>query len=62
VTERFAFKTKFFYDEENRDAFREEYEAMPFHEKAMENTPLAVGTAVVLVLFLLGIFASLGVV
>ncbi|ELZ48854.1 Mrr restriction system protein-like protein [Halorubrum coriense DSM 10284] len=60
VTERFAFKTKYFYDAENRDAFREEYESMPFYEKAMENTPLAVGTAAVVVLVLLGVLISLG--
>ncbi|EMA66296.1 restriction endonuclease [Halorubrum kocurii] len=60
VTERFAFKTKYFYDAENRDAFREEYESMPFYEKAMENTLLAVGTVVVAVLILLGVLVSLG--
>jgi restriction endonuclease Mrr len=60
VTERFAFKTKYFYDEANRDAFREEYEAMPFYEKAMENTPLAVGTVVIGVLVLLGMLVSIG--
>jgi restriction endonuclease Mrr len=43
VTERFALRTKYFYDDANRDAFREEYAAMPLHEKAMENTPLTVG-------------------
>lgn len=61
VTERFAFKTKYFYDAENRDAFREQYEAMPFYEKAMENTPLAVGAVVVVVLVVLGIAVSVGV-
>jgi len=60
VTERFAFKTKYFYDEENRDAFREEYEAMPFYEKAMENTPLAAGAAAAAVLVLLGVLISIG--
>ncbi|WP_311170888.1 restriction endonuclease [Halobellus ordinarius] len=60
VTERFAFKAKYFYDEANRDTFREQYEAMPFYEKAMENTPLTVGTVVVLVLVLLGVFVSIG--
>ncbi|WP_281194169.1 restriction endonuclease [Halorubrum sp. F4] len=61
VTERFAFKTKYFYDEQNRDAFRDEYDAMPFYEKAMENTPLAVGILVLGVLVLLGLFISVGV-
>ena len=60
VTERFAFKTKYSYDAENRDAFREEYEAMPFYEKAIENTLLAVGTVVLVGLVLLGVLASLG--
>ena len=60
VTERFAFKTKYFYDEANRDAFQEEYEAMPFYEKAMENTWLAVSAVIVVVLGLLGILASVG--
>ena len=60
VTERFAFKTKYFYDAENRDAFREEYESMPLREKAMENTPLAVGTVVLVGLVLLGAVVSLG--
>ena len=60
VTERFAFKTKYFYDDENRDAFREQYEAMPFYEKAMENTLLAVGAVGVVVLVLLGVFLSIG--
>ena len=43
VTERFALKTKYFYDETNREAFREEYAAMAIHEKAMENKPLVGG-------------------
>jgi restriction endonuclease Mrr len=60
VTERFAFKTKYFYDEGNRTAFREQYEAMPFYEKAMENVPLVVGALVVVVLALLGVIASIG--
>jgi len=43
VTERFALKMKYFYDEDNLEAFREEYAAMPLHEKAMENKLLAGG-------------------
>jgi len=46
VTERFALKKKYFYDERNLERFREEYEEMRAHEKAMENKPL-VGVAVV---------------
>jgi restriction endonuclease Mrr len=53
VTERFALKTKYFYDEENVEAFREEYAQMAIHEKALENTPL-VGAVVVATLLLLG--------
>ena len=60
VTERFAFETKYFYDEANRDAFREEYASMSFYEKAMENVPLAVGAVVVLVIVVLGLAAGLG--
>jgi len=41
VTDRFALKTKYFYDEENLEAFSEEYADMPLHEKAMENKWLA---------------------
>jgi len=41
VTDRFALKTKYFYDEENLEAFSEEYADMPIHEKAMENKWLA---------------------
>jgi restriction endonuclease Mrr len=42
VTERFALKTKYFYDEENLGAFREEYKEMSIPEKAMENRFLSV--------------------
>ncbi|MWV38548.1 restriction endonuclease [Natrialba sp. INN-245] len=61
VTERFALKRKYFYDEENLEAFREEYDAMAFHEKAMENVPLAVGIllAVVFLLFVLVVAVGL---
>ena len=56
VTERFALRTKYFYDEENLVAFRKEYEQMAIHEKAMENTPLVVGTVLVtLVLVMIGL-------
>ena len=47
VTEKFAFKTKYFYDEANLEAFREEYAAMGPHEKAMENPLLAGGSLLV---------------
>jgi len=50
VTERFALKTKYFYDEENLKLFREEYGEMAIHQKAMEN-PYLVGSVGLLVLF-----------
>jgi len=52
VTERFALKMKYFYDEDNLEAFREEYAAMPLHEKAMENKLLAGGSVVATLLLL----------
>ena len=61
VTERFSLKTKYFYDEANRDAFREEYEAMPVHEKAAENPVLAVGGVATALLVLVVMLASTGV-
>ncbi|QCC51424.1 restriction endonuclease [Halapricum salinum] len=60
VTERFALKTKYFYDEDNRDTFREQYEAMPIHRKAMENKPLLVGSIITAVLFVIGVLATSG--
>jgi len=60
VTERFALKTKYFYDETNRDVFRDQYDTMPFYKKAMENTPLAVGAVVLVVFVLLGLLVSVG--
>jgi len=50
ITERFALKTKYFYDEDNLVAFREEYDDMPIHQKAMEN-PYLVGGVGLLVMF-----------
>ncbi|MBZ6496375.1 restriction endonuclease [Natrinema longum] len=59
VTERFALATKYFYDEANLEAFREEYEVMPLHRKAMENVPLAAGAVVsVLLVVLVGLVAT----
>jgi restriction endonuclease Mrr len=59
VTEKFALKTKYFYDEENLEAFREEYAAMGPHKKAMEN-PLLAGGSLVLVLVVVGVLIALG--
>ncbi|MFC7137731.1 restriction endonuclease [Halobaculum litoreum] len=62
VTERFALKTKYFYDEENRESFREQYADMPIHRKAMENTWLVAGGAVAAVLTLLATLVVAGAV
>jgi restriction endonuclease Mrr len=61
VTERFALKTKYFYDEENLEAFREEYAAMALHEKAMENPFLVGGGVITLLLALVGIVGLIAV-
>jgi restriction endonuclease Mrr len=55
VTERFALKTKYFYDEENLKAFRKEYAEMPLHEKAMENKLLTGGSVVATLLLVVGL-------
>ncbi len=61
VTERFALKTKYFYDEENLNTFYEEYEAMPIHQKAMENQPLAIGMVVSMIIVATVLLTSSGV-
>ena len=55
VTERFAFKTKYFYDEDNLEAFRKEYAAMPFYRKPFENKPLVAGSTLAILLLLASI-------
>jgi restriction endonuclease Mrr len=62
VTERFALKTKYFYDEENLEAFREEYADMPIHQKAMENKPLTGGGLVTTLLVITGLLIAGGVI
>ena len=62
VTETFAFKTKYFYDEANQEAFREEYAAMGPYEKAMENPPLGGGRILVVLVIVVGILVASGVV
>ncbi len=62
VTERFALKTKYFYDERNRDRFREEYDEMAIHEKARENVPLAAGGIFVILLVVIGLLVGIGIV
>jgi restriction endonuclease Mrr len=62
VTERFALKTKYFYDEANLEAFREEYAEMPMHRKAMENRLLAGGGVVAMLLVVVGLLVVGGVI
>jgi len=62
VTERFALKTKYFYDEENLEAFRGEYAAMPIHEEAMENKLLAGASMVATLVVVVGLLVIGGVV
>jgi restriction endonuclease Mrr len=62
VTGQFAFATKHFYDEANLDAFEDEYERMPLHEKAMENPPLVGGGAVTALVLVLVTLVATGVV
>jgi restriction endonuclease Mrr len=62
VTERFALRTKYFYDRENAEAFREEYAEMALHEKAMENAPLAVGTVLAALVAVFFVMSSVGIV
>jgi restriction endonuclease Mrr len=59
VTDRFALRTKYFYDETNLETFREEYAEMPLYRKALENTALAGGSVVVTLLVLFGLLVLL---
>ena len=60
VTGRFMLSTKYFYDQDNRDQFRAEYEQMPLQEKLMENVPLAAGVVLGLVATVLFVLVSVG--
>ena len=62
VTERFALKTKYFYDENNLEAFHKEYAAMSLHEKAMENEALVGGAVVATLLLTVGLLVIGGVI
>lgn len=53
VTKRFALRKKCFYDEDNLEEFREKYDEMGVHEKALENLPLLAG---VILTLLMGVF------
>ena len=48
-------------DEENCDAFRAEYAAIPIHEEAMENRWLAGVSAVTTLLLLIGLLGIGGI-
>ena len=53
VTDRFALRKRYFVDKENLDSFREEYDAMPMHQKALENKPLIASTVVMICLIVI---------
>ena len=59
VTDEFFFATKHFYDEANREAFAEEYAAMPPYRKPLENPKLAAAIAVGLVLLVVLLLGTL---
>jgi hypothetical protein len=61
VTGQFFFSTKYFYSEANREQFREEYESMAIHERAMENPPLVAGAALATLLAVLFVLFAVGV-
>ena len=62
VTERFFLRRKYFYDDENLETFRKQYEAMPLHRKALENRPLVAGAVLLVALVVLSTVVSTGVV
>jgi len=62
VTERFALKTKYFYNQENLESFRAEYAEMPFYEQAMENKLLTGGSVVTTLLIVVGLLIIGGII
>ena len=62
VTDRFFYRKKYFYDEANLETFREQYDDMAIHEKAMENKPLLAGLLVTALLFLGFVFSTVGMI
>ncbi|MFC6724336.1 restriction endonuclease [Halobium palmae] len=50
LTERFALRKRYFYDEDNLEAFRDEYAERPAHLKAWENKPLVASTVLTFLL------------
>jgi restriction endonuclease Mrr len=55
-------KTKYFYDDQNLETFRAEYDEMPLHRKALENKPLTGGGLLATVLAVVGMLVAAGVV
>lgn len=53
TVERFALRKKYFYDEDNLETFREEYDEMGIHQKALENQPLLASIVVFLIVGIL---------
>ncbi|MFD1514559.1 hypothetical protein [Halomarina rubra] len=53
MSDRFGARKRFFYDEANRDAFRDEYEAMSVSGKVLENKPLVASSMAMVFLTLL---------
>lgn len=49
VTERFGLRKRFFYDTDNCETFREDYEQFALHQKLRENTPVLVGCMLVVI-------------
>lgn len=62
VTERFFLRTKYFYNQQNLNEFRAQYEQMPLHEKALENKPLVAGAVLTVLLAVIGILVSVGMI
>lgn len=58
VVDKFFYKEKYFYNEDNLEEFRREYEDMPFYSKAMENKPLT-GALVAIVIFIIAMASYL---
>lgn len=53
VTDRFFFKTKYFYNEDNLEKFREQYSEMPFYRKALENKILTASGIITILITIL---------
>ncbi|ERH14001.1 MAG: restriction endonuclease [halophilic archaeon J07HB67] len=62
VVERFALRKRYFYDEENLEAFREEYAERPPHRKAGENEYLVGGVVTAALVGVVALLVVVGVV